>query len=124
MITTIPQFIKNSIDAIPKNHYINQKIASFYNNYYQNRSDVKIVDSIIRNIVSSMNLPMPQKLVGITYSNEYENDGTPKDDAFSSKHNHRDHFIHSLNVYSLGLSLYAKSPIIQKLFESCQQKPD
>ena len=124
MITTIPQFIVNSIEAIPKNHYINQKIACFYDNYYQNRSDVKIVDSIIRNIVSSMDLPIPQKLVGITYSNEYENDGTPKDDAFSSKPNHRDHFNHSLNVYSLGLALYAKSPIIQTLFESCQQKPD
>ncbi len=124
MITTIPQFIVNSIDAIPKNHYINQKIASYYSNYYQNRSDVKIVDSIIRNIVLFMDLPMPQKLVGITYSNEYENDGTPKNDAFTSQPNHRDHFIHSLNVYSLGIALYSESPTIQKLFESSQQKPD
>ena len=124
MITTIPQFIVNSIDAISIDHRINQKIASYYSNYYQNRNDVKIVDSIIRKIISSMDLPIPQKLVSIIYSNEYGNDGAPKEDAFTSNPNHRDHFIHSLNVYSLGIALYSESTTIQKLFESCQQKPD
>jgi hypothetical protein len=123
MITTIPKFKENSIAKIPMNHYVNQKIVSYYKNYFQNRSDVKIVDSIIRNIITSMNLPISPKIVGITYSNEYENDGTQKRDAFS-KPNHRDHFIHSLNVYSLGLALYSESLTIQKIFESCQQKPD
>jgi hypothetical protein len=71
-----------------------------------------------------MSLPISQKLVGITYSNEYESDGNQKKDAFTNKPNHRDHFIHSLNVYSLGIALYSRSPTIQKLFKSCQQEPD
>lgn len=124
MITTIPQFIVNSIDAISTDQRINNTIAIYYSNYYQNRNDVKTVENIIRNIVSLIKLPIPQKLVGIIYSNEYGNDGTPKEDAFTSNPNHRDHFIHSLNVYSLGIAVYSKSTAIQKLFESCQQKPD
>lgn len=124
MITTIPQFIVNSIDVRQKDHRINQKIASYYSNYYQNRNDVKIIDIIIQKIISFLELPIPQKIVGIMHSNEYESDGMPKEDAFMSKPNHRDHFIHTLNVYSLGMALYTKSPTIKKLFVSCQQQPD